>query len=117
MPKLECIEELLNQDRPLWLKLKDSDLVWRYGGHDSWSGKQTALLQGDPDHHGRRYTVAVRYMELSDIAAVLTAPDHQPRQGDSLAGLPGVEDMPNHAYSAGYRYTSGLVGAVRHPIG
>ncbi len=115
--KLQRIEQALQRDEPLWLRLKDDPCVYRYGGWDGWVGKYVALLQTDPDHHGRRYNMAVRYVELDEIAAVLTAPASTAEQGNSLAGLPGVEDMPNYEYSAGYRYTSGPVGAVRHPIG
>ncbi|HEX8859710.1 MAG TPA: hypothetical protein VGC06_11605, partial [Actinomycetes bacterium] len=84
LAKLEQIEAALQRDVPLWLKLRDSDLTWRYGGRSY--GAHTALLQGDPDHHGRRYTVQVRHVTTADIAAVLTAPASQPQQGNSNAG-------------------------------
>ena len=94
------------------LRLKDDPCIYRYGGR-GWVGKHTALLQGDPDHHGQRPTVAVRYVTTDEIAWVMNTPNQQPQQGNSLAGLPGVMDMPEWAVQNGYRYKSGVAGAVR----
>jgi hypothetical protein len=98
------IETALKADEPLWLKLRGDDLTYRYGGQDMLSGLHTALLQGDPDHHGRRATIGCRYVKASEVRCVLRAARPGRRQGDSSAGLPGVMDMDEHSYRAGYAY-------------
>jgi hypothetical protein len=101
------IETLLSRDEPLWLRLKDDDLTYRYGGkHLGW---YVALLQAEPNHHGQRETIGVRLVKESEISAVLTATQLLLQQGDSSAGLPGVMAMREDHYQSAYRYgRSGL---------